>query len=1104
MTHTTPPNEPQTRSARRSRRLRRVGQAALVAAVAVYGIGGLPTPQQPGPSPAAAQTGDGTGCGSGVHSAGCTVMVHNGGIAPGTDLTTQITPETAQEIGYAQRGTLADRGVEFDFDAYDAAVANEGGNMDRDALARIFCAGLRCGNVDDPGAELIRRGISFGTHDDADGNAVFSGGNAGTIGQTGSLFYRLPSNRAPYIRPYRPTPIVQQLPSVTNVYGSTVDEGAGVAYATLVLSHSSIHSFSASLTVGASICSHLGCWSGTATAGQDYTARTGSITIPAGSSSATVRIPIIDDTEDELEETFMVHFSSNSRNAACNNRPGCGLQGSTYTWGANVTIVDNDAYLYPPPAVSVSGGAKVVEDDHSSANVTVPFVVSLSKATTDHVTVTVNTSDVTATAGSDYTALVDHPVTIRAGNISTRVYVAVIEDVTDEPNETFTLTISDPVDAVLSPFDTATGTILDDDPNGWAAGCGVDSNTGFYRLGVYGFDTSTFSRHAHHISFGIRWADPDGTTVAYTSADITTGVTYTATLVEYYRASGYFGWITASRARWVLGTAECSPGTIAQPDWQVSVSDWTAYEGDGSAHATVSMNRPAPSSNYAGYGLVTPAHVTLDTSDVTAIAGSDYTAASGVRVDFPPGHMQVTVMIPVADDGVIEPDETFTVTISNPAAETVCYGGYGVPPSCSSGTAPVLDVDTATITIVDNDDPEVAIEGPAAAVEGSQVDFKVKLDKTTTADVVVTVSTDAEPWAVDPADAGGRYRDYTPLSGHTARIPAGSLEATVSVSTVGDSVDEFDETFLLRIDSIASTADVQIGADDEAVGTITDDDAEPTVTVAAASSVESSGSVAFTVTLSHVSQKLTNVTATTGAGTAADSPLCAATNGTQDYQSTTSIVRFPRYFTIGVFNVRVCDDTVAELDETFTVTLSSPTRLSLGSPPTATGTILDDDVMPEVSISDAFADENSSITFDLALDVASPRTVTVMVATSASSPLSAAGVTTCTAVDGSDDYQTSTTTVTFAASSTTATFTVTVCDDTAAEGDETFTVTLSSPANATISATAGSAVGTINDNDATPAQRCLALHGPGWAPVLHPDGTPWTDPNGQIICGQPH
>ena len=542
--------------------------------------------------------------------------------------------------------------------------------------------------------------------------------------------------------------------------------------------------------------------------------------------------------------------------------------------------------------------------------------------------------------------------------------------------------------------------------------------------------------------------------------------------------------------------------------------------------------------------------VTVDaaTADGTATAGSDYTAVNR-SATISAGSLSTVVSVSVSDDSDVEPDETFTLSISNPANASLgtptsasatirnddtaspvvtnvvfgCTHNAGVftlnaswsPPvagatgyqtqlssnpaawdsvgelyfgiqttTSMSAMAPAAGTYYAVIwpygipgvgngnqtqvsTECVDPPPQVTIEGPVTVTEGTQADFKLKLDKAAAAAAVVTVSTGDDPAAANPADATGSYRDYTPLSGYTVTVPAGSLEATVSVATVGDSIDEFDETFLLRIDNVTSTADMQIGTDDEAKGTIADDDPEPAVTIAAASAVESSGSLPFTVTLSRASQKLTSVTAATSAGTAFDArgSVCATTDGSEDYITTTSIVRFASYATTEVFDVPVCDDIAAEPDETLTVTLSSPARATLGSPSTATGTIVDDDVTPEVSISDVAAGENNSVTFTLALDVASPRTVSVTAATSASSPVSAVGVTTCSAIDGSEDYQTRSSTVTFAANTRSATFTVTVCDDTAVEGDETFTVALTSPTNATVSSTAGTAVGTITDDD---------------------------------------
>ena len=116
-----------------------------------------------------------------------------------------------------------------------------------------------------------------------------------------------------------------------------------------------------------------------------------------------------------------------------------------------VTILD------PEPVVSITGPVSV---DESAGTAT--FTVEVPAAATSAVSVTVNTSNGTATAGSDYTAVVNRLVTIGVGSRSATVSVTIIDDATVEPDETFTVTLTNPTNATLGTV-TATGTIRNDD-----------------------------------------------------------------------------------------------------------------------------------------------------------------------------------------------------------------------------------------------------------------------------------------------------------------------------------------------------------------------------------------------------------------------------------------------------------------------------------------------------------------------------------------------------------------------------------------------------------------------------------------------------------------
>ena len=129
---------------------------------------------------------------------------------------------------------------------------------------------------------------------------------------------------------------------------------------------------------------------------------------------------------------------------------------------ATVTITNND----DKPGISIAP-ASAPEGDTGSANMT--FTVTLAKAVASAVTVNYATSDGTATAGQDYTAVTSGSVTIAANSTSATFTVSVTGDETDEPNETFNVTISLPANTTAAAITggataTVTGTILDDDP----------------------------------------------------------------------------------------------------------------------------------------------------------------------------------------------------------------------------------------------------------------------------------------------------------------------------------------------------------------------------------------------------------------------------------------------------------------------------------------------------------------------------------------------------------------------------------------------------------------------------------------------------------------
>ena len=750
---------------------------------------------------------------------------------------------------------------------------------------------------------------------------------------------------------------------------------------------------------------------------------------------------------------------------------GTGGGGSHADWDTGVPCGNNPIIVNPPPppppqdpTLTVTG--ETVGEGDGAAE----FTISLSPAASAPVTFDVATSDGTATEGDDY-APVSRQVTIPTGSTSAVVSTTVLDDTDDESDETFMMTLSNPSsNAELASTPSAEATITDDDtstaPTNIRFTCSGTSPR--YNL-AYSWDPpSTGTVHSYTVT--MRWAYAIGypTTVAphqrsWSTTQANSG-TYWLTLRTHLVSGG--GSVAGDQV---------SVATICSDLPQLSVADAPdATEGSGLVF-TVSSNR-TPS-----------AAVTVDVATVagTATAGSDYTVVNRT-VTIPANTRSVDVSVSTVDDTVDELDETLELQLSSP----------------SSGA--ILSVNTiATGRILDDDEPTVSITAPAGSVDedtsgtANDLDFTVRLDAPAVRTVTVTATTSSG--TATGGTCGTAGVDFAQRSATVTFIP-GDVEETFTVRTCPDAVaGEGTEDFTV---TLSGAFNASMGTS-SATGQIDDtDDVTVSISGPAGPADEDTGgasnTVAFTVSLDVASTQQVTVMAATTAGTASDA-ACASGG---DFLRRSMTVRFGPGDTTKSFNVRTCADAVPEVDESFTVTLSSPSNAVLGTA-TASATIRDNDE-PQVSVSGpaAAVSEDTSglsndVVFTVALDVAHVKTVTVTAATSSGTATGG------TCGSAGVDYANRTATVTFSPGDTSELFTVSTCPDTTTESDEQFTVSISGPSNATLgSPTTASAE--IQDNDSTPQQQCQALHGPGWTPVLKPDGTVWYDSGGQIICAQPH
>ncbi len=198
--------------------------------------------------------------------------------------------------------------------------------------------------------------------------------------------------------------------------------------------------------IGADATVKVSTAGGSATSGQDFTPVSRTVTLGAGiisPTTATVVVPILSDALDEADETFTIALSEVSQNESI-AAPGT----------ATGVITDDD----PSPTVSVAPAA-VVEGTGGTTTLAVP--VTLSAVSGRAVSVAYATSDATAIAPGDYTA-VSRTVTIPAGQSGGTAAVPVVPDALDEDDETLTVTLSTATNATLATA-KATATITDDD-----------------------------------------------------------------------------------------------------------------------------------------------------------------------------------------------------------------------------------------------------------------------------------------------------------------------------------------------------------------------------------------------------------------------------------------------------------------------------------------------------------------------------------------------------------------------------------------------------------------------------------------------------------------
>ncbi|MBD2720049.1 Calx-beta domain-containing protein [Synechococcus sp. FACHB-909] len=401
---------------------------------------------------------------------------------------------------------------------------------------------------------------------------------------------------------------------------------------------------------------------GTATAGSDYLATSGTLTF-AGTAgeTQTISVTINGDTAFEPDETFFLNLSAPTNGVTIADSQGLG------------TITNDDPAPLPVVTLAVSP-ASVTENGATN----LIYTFTRTGATTNPLTVNYAING-TASNGTDY-GLIPASVTFAAGSATASVTVDPTADAILEPNETVSLTLTADPAYVVGTTTAVTGTITNDD----AASFSISDVS--ISEGNSGTKTAVFT-------VSLSQAVAGGASVSYATAN------GTATAgSDYLAASGTLTFTgTAGETQTVSVTI--NGDTTFEPDETFFLNLSAPTNGvtiaDSQGLATITNDDPAPlpvvtlalspasvTENGTTNLVYTFTRTGATTNPLTVNYAINGTATNGTdygliptSVTFAAGSATATVTVDPTGDSDVEPDETVSLTLLANAAYAISNTG---------------------------------------------------------------------------------------------------------------------------------------------------------------------------------------------------------------------------------------------------------------------------------------------------------------------------------------------------------------------------------------------------------------------------------------------
>jgi uncharacterized protein len=509
--------------------------------------------------------------------------------------------------------------------------------------------------------------------------------------------------------------------------------------------------------------------SGTATAGSDYLAVSGTVSFAAGETSKTISVPIIGDTVPEDSETLTLTLSN----------PSGGFIGDGTATG---TITTDDG----TPYFSLASGdfeqewtdtSQISADDDWSD---VPYIIGyrgdgLTDGTgTDPRTITGTSNVVDVIANQNNTSsisggvaefqLTDPTIGLQGSGTADAPYVVLHLDSTGRENITVSYRLRD----------------LDGSGDNAVQAVAMQ-----YRVGTSGAWTDVPAAYVADATTGPNTLGPDTLVSAELPADAANQPQLQVRIITT-NAAGNDEWVGVDDIE--VTSQPAAPG--------LSIANAAAVEGTGGSSSitfTVTRHGDSAGAVSADWTLSSPGG-SFGTSTSDFLAGEPLSGT----VNFADGETVQTITLDLEPDSAPEADEDFTITLSNPTGGTL--------------------IDASAIGTIVNDDgppPLVSIDN-VTQVEGDA--------GTTIFTFTVTRTGGTGAFSVDYVTTGGTATgggdDYNHATG-TLSFAAGENSKTIEVTVNGDTGGELAETFNVQLFNPTGFA---VFADGTGTGTIQNDD----------------------------------------------------------------------------------------------------------------------------------------------------------------------------------------------------------------------------------------------------------------------------------------